>query len=33
MKGTKKKVKLPARQKAGDYREPDHPYKLVPELF
>jgi polyphosphate kinase 2 len=23
------KVKLPARQKAGDYREPDYPYRLV----
>src|SRR5512134_313079 len=25
------KVKLPERQKAGDYQEPDYPYKLVPE--
>ena len=25
------KVELPKRQKAGDYREPDNPYKLVPE--
>ena len=27
------KVKLPKRQKAGSYREPNHPYKLVPEKF
>jgi polyphosphate kinase 2 (PPK2 family) len=27
------KVKLPARQKAGGYREPDHPLKVVPEVF
>jgi hypothetical protein len=27
----REKVKLPKRQKAGDYREPDHPYKFVPE--
>ena len=25
------KVKLPKRQKAGNYREPDYPYKFVPE--
>jgi polyphosphate kinase 2 len=25
-------VKLPARQKAQGYKEPDHPYKFVPEL-
>jgi len=25
------KVKLPKRQKAGKYREPDYPYKFVPE--
>jgi polyphosphate kinase len=25
------KVKLPKRQKAGDYREPDYPYKFVKE--
>ncbi|RZF29653.1 polyphosphate kinase 2 [Paraburkholderia sp. UYCP14C] len=30
---TRSKVKLPARQKAGGYREPDYPYKLVPELY
>jgi len=27
------KVKLPKRQKARGYREPDHPFKLVPEKF
>ena len=27
------KVKLPKRQKAGDYREPDYEYKMVPETF
>jgi polyphosphate kinase 2 len=26
-------VKLPKRQKAGGYKEPDYPYKLVPEKF
>jgi polyphosphate kinase 2 len=26
----REKVKLPARQKPGGYREPDYPYKLVP---
>ena len=26
-------IKLPARQKAGGYSEPDYPYKLVPERF
>jgi polyphosphate kinase len=26
------KVKLPDRQKAHGYKEPDYPYKLVPEL-
>ena len=25
------KVELPKRQKAGNYREPDYPYKFVPE--
>ncbi len=29
----REKVKLPKRQKAGGYREPDRPYKLVPEKF
>ena len=27
----REKVKLPARQKAGGYREPDYPYKVVPD--
>ena len=27
------KVKLPNRQKPGGYREPDYPYKRVPEAF
>ena len=27
------KVVLPRRQKAGDYREPDYPYRFVPERF
>jgi polyphosphate kinase len=28
----REKVKLPARQKPHGYREPDYPYKVVPEL-
>jgi polyphosphate kinase len=27
------KVKLPKRQKSGGYKEPDYPYKMVPETF
>jgi polyphosphate kinase 2 len=27
------KVKLPKRQKRGSYKEPDYPYKMVPEKF
>jgi hypothetical protein len=27
------KVKFPQRQKRGDYREPDYPYRFVPERF
>jgi polyphosphate kinase 2 len=27
------KVKLPKRQKAGDYRESDHPFKFIPEMY
>jgi polyphosphate kinase 2 len=27
------KVKLPKRQKPGDYREPDYPFKFIPEKF
>ena len=29
----REKVKLPKRQKPGGYREPDYPYKMVPEKF
>jgi len=29
----REKVKLPKRQKAGGYREPDYPYKYVEERF
>jgi len=29
----REKVKLPERQKPGGYREPDYPYKYVPEKF
>ena len=29
----REKVELPKRQKPGDYREPDYPFKLVPEVF
>jgi polyphosphate kinase 2 len=28
-----KKVKLPSRQKPGDYKEPDYSFKYVPEKF
>jgi polyphosphate kinase 2 (PPK2 family) len=28
-----KKVKLPARQKRGGYREPDRAYRLVPDRY
>jgi polyphosphate kinase 2 len=28
----REKVKLPGRQKAHGYKEPDYPYKIVPEL-
>jgi len=27
------KIKLPKRQKAGDYREPDYPYKFIAERY
>jgi polyphosphate kinase 2 len=30
---TRKDVKLPERQKAGDYREPDYPYRFVRERY
>jgi len=26
-------VTLPKRQKQGNYREPDYPFKVVPEKF
>jgi polyphosphate kinase 2 len=29
----REKVKLPKRQKPGGYREPDYPYKYIPEVF
>jgi polyphosphate kinase 2 (PPK2 family) len=29
----REKVKLPARQKAGKYRESDHPFKFIEEKF
>ncbi len=29
----REKVVLPKRQKAGDYKDPDYPYKYVPEKF
>jgi polyphosphate kinase 2 len=29
----REKVKLPPRQKAGGYRDPDYPFKYVPEKF
>ncbi|MGE3317451.1 MAG: polyphosphate kinase 2, partial [Planctomycetaceae bacterium] len=29
---SREKVKLPKRQKAGKYREPNYPYKYIPEI-
>jgi polyphosphate kinase 2 len=29
----REKITLPKRQKAADYREPDYPFRYVPELF
>ena len=29
----REKVKLPPRQKAGGYKEPEYPYKFVPEKY
>jgi polyphosphate kinase 2 len=29
----RKKVKLPPRQKPGDYKEPDYPFRYIPEKF
>lgn len=31
--GPREKIKLPKRQKAKGYQEPDHPYRYVPEKF
>jgi polyphosphate kinase len=27
------KIELPKRQAQGNYREPDYPYKFIPEKF
>jgi polyphosphate kinase 2 (PPK2 family) len=32
-KAPREKVKLPKRQKPGDYRETDYPFKFIPELY
>ena len=29
----REKVVLPKRQKAGDYREPDYPFRFIPAKF
>jgi len=29
----REKIKLPKRQKPGEYREPDYPYKYIPEVY
>jgi len=29
----REKVRLPRRQKPGDYREPDYPFKIIPEVY
>jgi len=29
----REKVKLPKRQDRSDYKEPDYPYRLIPEIF
>jgi polyphosphate kinase 2 len=29
----REKIKLPKRQKPGDYREPNYPFKFIPERF
>ena len=29
----REKMKLPKRQKRGGYREPDHPFKFVKEVY
>ena len=32
-KPPREKIKLPKRQKRGDYREPDHPFKYIKEVY
>lgn len=32
-KAPREKVKLPKRQKPGDYRDPDYPFKVIPEIY
>jgi hypothetical protein len=27
------KSKLPKRQERGDYKEPDYPFRIIPEVF
>jgi hypothetical protein len=27
------KVELPKRQHRGDYKDPDYPFRLIPEVF
>ncbi len=27
------RIKLPKRQKTGDYQEPDYPFKFIPEAY
>ena len=29
----RQKLKLPPRQKAGDYVEPNYPYKIIPQAY
>jgi hypothetical protein len=28
-----KKIKLPERRPPGDYKEPEHPFRYVPEVY
>ena len=30
---SREKPKLPKRQDPGDYKDPDYPFKYIPELF
>jgi hypothetical protein len=32
-KAPREKIKLPKRQKPGNYQEPDYPFKFVPERY